>query len=54
MLSGIGELRIIHGIGKGILKSAVERHLRGHAQVESSRMGEGNEGGRGVTVARLR
>jgi DNA mismatch repair protein MutS2 len=54
VLSGIGELRIIHGIGKGILKSAVERHLRGHAQVESSRMGEGNEGGRGVTVARLR
>lgn len=54
VLAGIGELRIIHGIGKGILKAAVERHLRSHSQVESSRMGEGNEGGRGVTVARLR
>jgi DNA mismatch repair protein MutS2 len=54
VLSGFHELRIIHGIGKGVLKAAVERHLRAHAQVESQRMGEGSEGGRGVTVARLR
>ncbi len=54
VLSGFHELRIIHGIGKGVLKAAVERHLRAHAQVESQRMGEGHEGGRGVTVARLR
>jgi len=54
LLANFGELRIIHGIGKGVLKSAVERHLRSHPQVESQRMGEGREGGRGVTVARLR
>lgn len=54
VLSGILELRIIHGIGKGVLKIAVEKHMRTHPQVESQRMGEGNEGGRGVTVARLR
>ncbi|MEO7866832.1 MAG: Smr/MutS family protein, partial [Candidatus Eisenbacteria bacterium] len=54
VLSGILELRLIHGIGKGVLKVAVEKHLRTHPQVESQRMGEGNEGGRGVTVARLR
>ena len=54
VLSGILELRIIHGIGRGVLKAAVEKHLRSHPQVESQRMGEGNEGGRGVTVARLR
>lgn len=54
LLANFGELRIIHGIGKGVLKSAVERHLRAHPQVESQRMGEGREGGRGVTVARLR
>ena len=36
------------------LKAAVERHLRAHPQVASSRMGELREGGRGVTVARLR
>ena len=54
VLSGILELRIIHGIGRGVLKVAVEKHLRTHPQVESQRMGESGEGGRGVTVARLR
>lgn len=54
VLSGFHELRVIHGIGKGVLKAAVEKHLRAHPQVESQRMGEGHEGGRGVTVAILR
>ena len=54
VLGGVSELRIIHGIGRGVLKAAVEKHLRGHVQVQSQRMGEGFEGGRGVTVARLR
>ena len=54
LLAGLDELRIIHGIGRGVLRAAVERHLRTHTQVESQRMGEGREGGRGVTVARLR
>lgn len=54
VLAGFGELRIIHGIGRGILGAAVERHLRAHPQVQSRRLGEGHEGGRGVTVARLR
>jgi DNA mismatch repair protein MutS2 len=54
VLGGVTELRIIHGIGRGVLKAAVEKHLRAHPQVESQRMGEGFEGGRGVTVARMR
>ena len=54
VLAGFSELRIIHGIGRGVLKAAVERHLRSHPQVASQRLGEGHEGGRGVTVARLR
>lgn len=53
-LAGILELRIIHGIGRGVLRAAVERHLRAHPQVDSQRMGQGFEGGRGVTVAKLR
>ena len=53
-LAGLTELRIVHGIGKGVLRAAVERHLRGHPQVELARLGEGHEGGRGATVARLR
>ncbi len=54
VLSGLIELRIIHGIGTGALRVAVQKHLKGHPQVESQRWGEGHEGGRGVTVARLR
>lgn len=54
VLAGLHEVRIIHGIGTGALRKAVQRHLQGHPQVESQRWGEGHEGGRGVTVARLR
>jgi DNA mismatch repair protein MutS2 len=54
VLSGLHELRIIHGIGTGALRVAVQKHLKGHVQVQSWRGGEGHEGGRGVTVARLR
>jgi DNA mismatch repair protein MutS2 len=54
VLAGLSELRIVHGIGKGILRAAVERHLRGHPQVQLARLGEVHEGGRGATVARLR
>ncbi|MBI5708931.1 MAG: Smr/MutS family protein, partial [Candidatus Eisenbacteria bacterium] len=54
VLAGFGELRIVHGVGKGVLRAVVERHLRGHPQVASQRMGLVGEGGRGVTVARLR
>lgn len=54
VVSGLNELRIIHGIGTGALRVAVQKHLKGHPQVESQRWGEGHEGGRGVTVARLR
>jgi DNA mismatch repair protein MutS2 len=54
VLGSFSELRIVHGIGRGILRAVVERHLRGHPQVASQRLGEAGEGGRGVTVARLR
>ena len=54
VLGGMSELRIVHGIGRGILRAVVERHLRGHPQVTSQRMGGAGEGGRGATVARLR
>ena len=54
IVSGLSELRIIHGVGRGILRAAVERHLREHPQVAAQRIGELHEGGRGVTIARLR
>ncbi len=54
VLAGMHELKIVHGVGKGVLRAAVERHLRGHPQVASTRAGGVGEGGRGVTLARLR
>lgn len=54
VLAGLGELRVIHGIGKGVLRAAVEKHLRAHPQVAGSAMAMQNQGGRGVTVVRLR
>jgi DNA mismatch repair protein MutS2 len=54
VLAGLSELRIVHGIGRGVLRASVERHLRDHPQVASQRLGLVNEGGRGVTVARIR
>jgi DNA mismatch repair protein MutS2 len=53
-LSGLDEVRVIHGIGRGILREAVVRALRAHPQVKDSRLGVHGEGGRGVTVVRLR
>jgi DNA mismatch repair protein MutS2 len=54
VLAGFSELRVIHGVGRGILRPAVEKHLRDHPQVAGQRTGEVGEGGRGVTLARLR
>lgn len=54
LVQGFGSLRIIHGVGRGVLRAAVERHLRGHPQVSGHRLGGLGEGGRGVTVATLR
>lgn len=54
VIAGLTELRIIHGLGRGVLRAAVEKHLTGHPMVAGRRMGEQHEGGRGVTVATLR
>jgi DNA mismatch repair protein MutS2 len=54
VVAGLAELRIIHGIGRGVLQAAVDRHLRGHPQVAGQRLGVVGEGGRGVTIVRLR
>jgi DNA mismatch repair protein MutS2 len=54
VLAGLSELRIVHGIGRGVLRGVVERHLRAHPQVAGQRLGQVGEGGRGVTVAKIR
>lgn len=53
MLSGVRELRIVHGIGSGVLQRAVRELLGRHPQVASFRAGEPHEGRDGVTVVTL-
>ncbi|MFA5449419.1 MAG: endonuclease MutS2 [Clostridia bacterium] len=53
LMSGVNEVRIIHGHGTGKLREAVKRHLKSHSGVKSSRDGGYDEGGRGVTVVIL-
>ena len=52
-LAGLPFVRIIHGKGTGALRQAVRDELRGHPLVGEFRAGENNEGGEGVTVAKL-
>jgi DNA mismatch repair protein MutS2 len=52
-LARLPYVRIIHGKGTGALRQAVRDQLRNHPLVSSYRAGEGNEGGEGVTVAKL-
>ena len=52
-LSGVAEVRIIHGRGTGALRSAVREYLRGHPLTASA--GPGEEGANdGVTVVELK
>ncbi len=51
--SSLIEVRIIHGIGTGTVRSIVREFLEGHPLVKSFRAGERDEGGDGATVVRL-
>ncbi len=51
--TGVGVIRVIHGKGKGVLMSVVADVLREDPRVSSWRQGRPEEGGVGVTVARL-
>lgn len=52
-LAGLPFVRIIHGKGTGKLRQAVRDHLRHNPNIKSFQGGEQNEGGEGVTVAKL-
>ena len=51
--SGSGVLWIIHGKGTGKLRQGVQEFLQQHPQVEGFELAPQNEGGTGVTIARL-
>jgi len=54
LLAGLGELRIVHGKGKGILRQKVAELLRNHPSVESYSMADFNRGGEGATEVKLK
>lgn len=54
VVAGIPSIRIIHGKGTGVLRAAVQEHLRRHRNIKSFRLGVYGEGEAGVTVAEIK
>ena len=54
MRAGLSEVRVVHGKGSGILRSAVANYLKGLKYVKSFKAGEYGEGDAGVTVVTFR
>jgi DNA mismatch repair protein MutS2 len=52
-LAALPFVRIVHGKGTGTLRQVVRQTLAEHPLVASFRPGELNEGGEGVTIAKL-
>ncbi len=50
VMSGLGQITIIHGKGTGALRNAIHAHLRTHPSVKSYRLGTFGEGENGVTI----
>ncbi len=51
--AGLPFVRIVHGKGTGKLREAVREHLKKHPYISSFEEARDNEGGAGVTIARL-
>ncbi len=52
-LTGLYQIRVIHGKGAGILRQVVQERLSKHSLVKSHRPGGYGEGGAGVTIVEL-
>ncbi len=52
--SGLNEVTIVHGKGTGVLRKAVQAHLRTHPNIRTFRLGVYGEGEDGVTIAELK
>lgn len=54
VLAGLDAISVIHGKGTGALRKGVRAFLTAHPRVRSVAIGEVNEGGTGVSVAKLK
>lgn len=54
VLTGLTSVWIIHGKGTGVLRKAVQAHLKNHPSIKAYRLGLYGEGEDGVTVAELK
>ena len=52
-MSGLVQVRIVHGKGTGVLRNIVRNELKKHSLVESYRPGEYGEGGAGGTIVEM-
>ncbi len=52
-MTGLYQIRVIHGKGTGRLRQVVQKQLAKHPLVKSYRLGEYSEGGAGVTIVEL-
>ncbi|MGN1010821.1 MAG: endonuclease MutS2, partial [Clostridia bacterium] len=53
-LANLEEIKIIHGLGTGVLKKMVFDYLKRDSRVKEQRLGGYYEGGAGVTIAKLK
>ncbi len=54
VMDNLEEIKVIHGVGTGKLRTAIAEHLKRHRRVESFRLGKYGEGETGVTFIKLR
>jgi len=53
-LSGLPSIRIVHGVGMGILRRTLREFLNKHPHVATVSEPPYNEGGQGATIVELR
>jgi DNA mismatch repair protein MutS2 len=52
--AGGSSLTVVHGLGSGALRSAVRRHLRESPYIDEFAPAPDDQGGDGVTIAKMR
>lgn len=53
-MSGLSQVRIIHGRGTGVLRGGIRDMLKRNRHVDSFRSADYNDGGEGATIVKLR